>query len=180
MWFTEDPWPPVLILGVIAIVFGLAWNATRRGKFFLMAGGTVFLALGVLIGEEMVVTDSERVEDRVLKLADAVRRSESEKVLTFFADDADDLRKHIAGHLDDVKFEDLHIADLKVEVEPGGTQAKSEFRANGSGTWRGTLSTNFATRWRLTWQNESGTWKVIQIERLDPIKGHVIGTWSGM
>ena len=180
MWFTEDPWPPVLILGVIAVVFGLAWNATRRGKFLLLAVGTVLLALAVFVGEEMYETESERVEDRVLKLAAAVRRSETETVLTFFAADADNLRNQIAGHLGNVKFEDLHISDIRVKLEPGETEAHSDFRANGMATWRETFSSNFATRWNLTWLNEGGTWKVSQIERMDPIKGDVIGTWSGL
>ena len=177
-WFTEDPWPPVLILAVMALVFGLAWNATRRGVFFLAAVGAVFLGLAVFIGEEMIVTESERVEEQVLALADAVRRGENEKVPAFFASSADDLRKEIAAHVEDVQFEDLRITDLAVTLEPGGTQAQSHFRANGSGTWKKTLSSNFSTRWNLTWRNEGGTWKVVQVERLDPIKGEVIGTWS--
>ncbi len=180
MWFTEDPWPPVLILAVFAVVFGLAWNATRRKVFLLLAAGMLFLGFAVFVGEEMIETESEKVQSRVLALADAVRHGEKEQVQGYFAADAQSLRQQVAAHVDDIQFEELRITGLKVEVNPEGTQAQSDFHANGSGTFRKTLSSNFATRWNLTWQKEAGVWKVVQIERLDPIQGNVIGTWSGM
>lgn len=181
MWFIEDPWPPVLILAVVALVFGLAWNATHRSLYFLSALGCVALGLVVLVVEEMVVTEAEEVEAQVYALAEAVTRGEHEKVLDFLSKDAGSLRAQIGSHMEDIQVEDnLRITDLQVAHESGSSQAKSHFRANGSVTWKKSFTDNIATRWNLTWEKNQGTWKIIQVERLHPIKDEVIGTWSDL
>jgi hypothetical protein len=76
--------------------------------------------------------------------------------------------------------DDLRITALEVTLEPGGKQARSHFRANGTVTWTKTLTHTGPTRWNLTWQKAGETWKVIQVERLDPIKGEVISTWGDL
>ena len=180
MWFTEDPWPPVMVLGVVAVVFGIAWHATRRGMYFLAAAGSVLLMLVVLIAEEMIVTDAEQVEARVLALTDDVVKGDIEKVLSYISDDAGGLKSDVESRLEHVKIDEgLRITDLAVTMQPGGLQAKSHFRANGAGSYK-SLSHNFATRWNLTWQKEAGTWKLIKIEQLEPINGDVLDTWPGI
>lgn len=180
MWFTEDPWPPVMVLVVLAVVFGLAWNATRRGRYILLALGLVVLAFGVLVVEELVVTQAEEVEARVLALADDVVRGDVEKVLGYFSDEAQSVKSAIGSRLEDVQVEeDLRITDLQVTMDSAGTQAESHFRANGRVSYRSWTS-NTSTRWNLTWQKEGTSWKILKVERLDPIEGEVINTWSGL
>jgi hypothetical protein len=179
MWFIEDPWPPILILAVIAMVFGFAWNANHRGLYFLSALGCVALGFVVLVVEELIITESEEVEAEVYALAEAVTKGEQEQVLDFFAGDAGRLRAAIASRMDDIQVEDnLRITGLQVEMQNNGTEAQSDFRANGTVTLKNMGSYNGPTRWNLTWEKNEGTWKIIQVEQLDPIKGHVISTWS--
>jgi hypothetical protein len=180
MWFTEDPWPPLLILALLAIVFGIAWNATRRGLYFLITAGLVALGLLVFLAEEVIQTESERVEAQVHALAEAVEKGDAERVLAFISKEAPGLRELIGSRIQDVDVDEgLRITDLQVTRDGPGGKAKSHFRANGSGTWRKTLSHTFTTRWNLTWQKEGETWRVIQVEQLDPIKGDVINEWKG-
>jgi hypothetical protein len=179
MWFTEDPWPPVLILAVLALVFGLAWHANQRPRHLLLAIGCAGLGLVVLIVEEMIVTEAEEVEAQVYALAEAVTREDYEKVLDFLSAEAGPLRAEVGSVIQDVEVEDnLRITDLRVSHKSGSDTAESHFRANGSVTWRKSFTSNVTTRWNLTWRKAEGAWKIIQIERLDPIKGEVIDTWS--
>lgn len=179
MWFIDDPWPPVLILALLAVVFGLAWNSNRRGWYLLSALACVGLAFVVLVVEEMIITEAEEVEARVHELADLVSREDYEKVLDFLAGDAKDLRAEIGSHIQDVEIEDnLRITDVRVTYEPDTGKAVSHFRANGTVTWRKSLTQQVSTRWNLTWKKADGAWKIIQIDRLDPIKGEIIDTWS--
>ncbi len=179
MWFIEDPWPPVLFLGVLAVVFGLAWNATRRKRYLLFALGSVLLGFMTLVVEEMIITEAEQVEARVYALAEAVMQEDVDRVLSFLA--ADNLQAEIGSQLPNVEIEDdLRITALEVTHEPGTDTALSHFRANGRITWRNTYTYNSPTRWNLTWQRIDGVWRITQIERLHPIEGNVIGTWDAL
>ncbi len=179
IWFTEDPWPPILILALLAIVYGIAWNATHRGLYLLTTIGLIGLGFVVLIAEELIETESEKVEAQVHALADAVKEGDPETVIAFISTEAGGLRQLIGSRIQDVDVaDDLRITDLQVTLESSAEKAKSHFRANGTGTLKQSFSHNFTTRWNLTWQKERETWKVIQIDQLDPIKGDVINEWS--
>lgn len=179
-WFTEDPWPPLIIFVVLAFVFGIAWYSTRRGVYFVTAIAMVVLGLVLLVVEEAIVTQAEEVEARVLALADAVVEGKPETVLSFFAAGTDDLQSTIATNLKQVDVRPgLRITDLDVTHEPEARDAQAHFRANGEVLYNGITYTS-ATRWRLSWVKEEGTWNVTQVERLDPIRGEVIDTWGGL
>jgi hypothetical protein len=65
MWFTETPWPPFIILSIISAGFFSLWYAQRRPR--QLQASIAFLALGglVIIVEQLIVTESERVEANV-------------------------------------------------------------------------------------------------------------------
>ncbi len=133
MWFTEDPWPPVLILALAALVFGLAWKFNRRHLYLLSALGCMGLGLAVLIVEEMIVTPTEEVEARVNELVDAVTKGENAKVLDFLAGDTNGLREAIRSQLENIQVQDMRITGLQVTLEPAGDKAESNFRAERNG-----------------------------------------------
>ncbi len=178
MWFTEDPWPPVLILIVLAVVMGIAWNATRRGKYILFGFGAVVMGLGVLVVEDMIITPGEELEAQVLALADAVKRGDTPTVLEFFKSEA--LKSTVGSQLENITIEgDLPITDLEVQVDDKAITAVSHFRANTSARWKKAPPVSGPSRWNLYWERTATQpWKIHKIERLDPIKGNVINTWS--
>lgn len=181
MWFTEDPWPPIIVLAVLALVFGIAWNATRRGVYFVTAIGMLVLGVIVLIVEDSIVTESEEVEARVLALGDAVVDGNPKTVSSFFAAGTEDLQSTITNNLKIVDVRPgLRITDMEITHEPGTSQAQSHFRANGEVLVRSSITYTSPTRWNLSWKKEDGTWKVAQIQRLEPIKGDVISTWGDL
>ena len=106
MWFTEDPWPPILMLALCAIVFGIAWNATRRGLYLLVTLGIVGLAGLVFVVEQLILTEGEQVEAQVHELAAAVVEGDSRLVISFIATDAKGLRELIASRIEDVDIDE--------------------------------------------------------------------------
>ena len=173
MWFTETPWPPILICSVIAILFAVVWYAKQRAVFLL--GVPVMLVCGVAIYfvEQSIVTEAELVEAAVLDLAETVERGDTEETLSFISANATALRLVIGTALTLVTVEDdLRITDLNVTMMAQNSRAKSHFRANGSFTHRSLGATsNRPTRWELTWQREGGEWKIVKVDMLDPITG---------
>jgi hypothetical protein len=181
MWFTEDPWPPLMILALLAIVFGIAWNATHRGLYLFITAGLIALGGLVFIVEELIETKSEQVEARVYALANAVVDGDPAKVISFISPEAKGLREEIGSGMEEVDVDEgLRITDVEVTMDDSATQAKTHFRANGMGTLRKTFSHAFTTRWNVTWKKEGETWRIVQIEQLELYKDEVINEWKGL
>ena len=59
MWFTENPWPPMLIAALAAVVFLMMWSGNRRGLHFVLAVACLLAAAGIYLLERLIVTDGE-------------------------------------------------------------------------------------------------------------------------
>jgi hypothetical protein len=133
MWFTETPWPPIVILSVIAAVCYGLWHTGGRSIFFSVAVGCLLLAVGVYVGEKMIVTDAEKVEALVYELADAVEADDAEKALAHISHNAEAERGLVKTGIDLIDVEgNLRITDLQVELFSENSRARSHFRANGT------------------------------------------------
>lgn len=179
MWLTDNPWPPIVILGMGAVVCAAAWYPRKNAKFLVAAAALCLAAVGVYFVEGMILTEEEQVEAQVLGVTDAFRRQDLEGTLAFFSPRAEaerSLVRQAEAVIDEVHS--LRITDMSVELLAENTRAKSHFRANGevSVSAAGLSHRNrFTTRWRLTWQKEADQWKVIEVHRLHPIRGDEIG-----
>ena len=70
------------------------------------------------------------------------------------------------------RVENLRISDMDVTLLADGSRAKSRFRANGTVEVTGFGNVGHKpSQWMLTWQQEGGLWKVVDVERLDTITG---------
>lgn len=178
-WFTETPWPPVVLLSVLAALAVAGWLGTQRGMY-LVAVGVIAAACGaVILVERLVVTEAEIVEQRVRDLADAFRTKDLERTLSFFSATAVPERFAITGAILVVTVhDDLTITDMDVELTAAGSRATSHFRANASVDGIGYAAQGRRpSRWRLTWQKEGADWKVVRIEQLDPVNGAPLDLW---
>ncbi|HLQ46903.1 MAG TPA: hypothetical protein VK137_19310, partial [Planctomycetaceae bacterium] len=74
MWFTETPWPPIIILCVIGVLLFLGWLSQRRTGY--LAGVALCVALSgfVWVLERQIVTEREQVEQRLLDFAATFQR----------------------------------------------------------------------------------------------------------
>src|SRR5579863_9661914 len=175
IWFTETPWPPIIILAIAAIVCLAAWASQKRG--FWLVGGVLAVAaiVAVYFIERSIVTEAERVEQSVHSLAAAVQRKDREAALAFFSVQAPELRNQIQQGLSLVEFPNgIDIKDVQVRTSNEETRAVSHFRANGTVSVSGVASRHVATRWSVTWQREGTQWKIIEVQRLHPYKDEKI------
>src|SRR5258708_21859184 len=162
-WFTENPWPLMIILAIAAIAFGAAWMSEKRG-LWLAAGLLSFGAvIGVYLIERSIVTEAERVEQSVHDLAAAFQRKDKEGTLSYFSVQAPELRTQVGQALDWVEMPNgIDIKDVHVRTSNENTRAVSHFRANGTVSFRGMGSQHAASRWAVTWQKEGTQWKIIE------------------
>ena len=172
MWFTETPWPPILICLAIGAFLVYRFSVTQRSVFLGAALAMVGLMVGIFFIEQAVVTESEQIEAKVYLLADAVRQDDIEGTLSFLSPREDKLRARISVPLTlyDVG-DDMRITDLHVRMEAEDSIGISHFRANGTITGKASnLGGRGATRWELTWRRVEDDWKITRIVRLHPIR----------
>ena len=172
MWFTDTPWPPILICVVIGVILFLVWSSNKRGMYLLAAGGTIVAAAMVFVVEQIVITEAERVEANVYALADAVKADNIDQTMSFFSERAGGGRAKIATAMSLYDIDDnMRITGLQVEIIAANSIGTSRFRANGMVTGKGSgIRGRGTTRWLLTWSREEGEWKITDVKRLHPFR----------
>jgi len=179
MWFTDNPWPPIVLFACLAVVFFAVWTSKRR-KILLVAAAAMLVLVGATyVLEESIVTDEELVERELLQMTDAFHRHDIEGTLEFFSAQSDPFRGYVrqAGEMI-TEINTLRITDIDIKLLAEGSRAKTHFRANGQATAVAVGLQRFSTRWELTWQREGDAWKVINVERLDPMSRETIPPFS--
>ena len=180
-YLTENPWPLALTFAFVALF--LAFFAMRSGesKFWKIAAAFVALAVIPFVTDQLIQTDREVVMDELLRLRDTVVSGNATATLEL-VDGKDALpgsaAETIRQGMSIVKVhEGLRIKS--VQVETNGTEATSDFRANGTVDVKGVASNRHAaTRWRLKWVKRAAGWKIKVVERLNPLTGEVMGVFS--
>lgn len=173
MWFTETPWPPILICSVLAVLLAAAWQATGRAAHLAGIAALAGAVLAIFLAERWIVTDAEEIEASVSGLTTAFQQKNLEQCLEYISPTAPLYRGMLTAAMNLVDVgEDLRITDLDVTMKAENSRGVSHFRANATVSVKGYGSQGRQpSRWQLTWQREEGRWRVIRIQRLDPITG---------
>lgn len=177
MWLTENPWPPVVILIVAAIGCAWMWRERQQSWWLVGAIASIALAGGALVFERAIVTPREQIEQHIRDMAQAFEDRDQQQVLDFVSLQAEQVRNQVQlGFAMVEKVENLRITDTSVTMLAAGSRARLHFRANGTIVARGYGDIGHRpTRWLMTWQQEGGQWKIIDIQRLNPMTGEPIG-----
>jgi hypothetical protein len=177
MWFTETPWPPILICSVFAVCLVAMWQANRRTGTVLAAGLLVIASVAIYFVEQAIVTESEQLEAAVIDLTDAFRRNDQKTMLSFFSKSAIAEQLAVIGAMKLVDVgKDLRVTDDYVQFKAENSRAILHFRANATIKLSGRDFGKQPSRWELTWQREADDWKIIRVQRLNPINGKPMGT----
>lgn len=138
---------------------------------------SIVLAGGALVFERATVTPREQIQQHILDMAQAFEDREEEQVLDYVSVQAEHLRNQVRlGFATVEKVENLRITDTSVTMLAANSRARLHFRANGTFTVRGYGDIGHKpTRWQMTWQQEGGLWKIIDVQRLNPMTGEPIG-----
>jgi hypothetical protein len=186
MWFTETAWPPAILLCVAAVLFFVGWLSRRKAAFLAGAIGCLALCGVVFVIEQQIVTEREKVEQRLLEFTAAFQRDSlrqgvanlllggrEPECFQMIGAHADEVRRMAAQALAMVDVaDDVRISDVRTKLTNQGSRAITQFRASATVSAGGYNSGGRQpTRWEVTWQREQGTWKIIRVTRLHFMTG---------
>lgn len=172
-WFTETAWPPIVILLSAAGALLALFASTQRAKYLLAAIALVLPVPVIYLVERRIVTERERVEASVYGVVAAFERQDRSETLRHFSERAMLLRFAAGKALDFVQPRGrMSVTDVAITMRNQDTRALSHFRANGPIAAVGFGDVGVRTsRWEVTWQKEGGEWRIVNVQRLDPITG---------
>lgn len=171
MWFTETPWPPIAILGLVGLAFAILAASKQSGKYQIAAVLCLLGCVAIWLIEREIVTEAERVEQRVLDLVAAFQRNDAEQTLSYFSSQAPDMRRlaEVALRMVDID-PDYRITDLRVTLRSNETLAEAHFRANADATLANFGRIGYKpTRWIVHWRKEAGEWAIIEVIRMSVV-----------
>jgi hypothetical protein len=173
VWFTENPWPPIVIAGLLALIFIVLWRSSGRGLHLMLAAALIVFCIGTYFAERAIVTEGERLQQRVVELCDAFRQKQREKTLDYVSDSQPALKAIFAAALELVTIQsDFRLSDFQTTLTNENSRAQVHFRANATISVQGFGDVGYQpARLILTFQREKGDWKIIGVDRLNPITG---------
>ena len=172
-WFTENPWPLLLILAGSAIVALISGAPKARSA----AVACVLAAIGFYVLESAIVTPAEEVETQLQTMLESFRIRDQSSIDACIAEEAPGLKETARKGLEMVTLtKDFHIKDLAVTLREDGQTADAHLRANGTlKITHSDMLTLVFTRWQTTWKFVGSGWKLVEVRRLDPVNGQEMG-----
>ena len=172
MWFTENPWPPMLIAALAAVVFLMLWSSNRRGLHFVLAAACLLAGAGIYLLERLIVTEGERLQQRVVQLC-LDFRDKKPAVVGYVSDSFPQLKDMFTEALATVTIQsDLRMSDFQVKLTDDHSHGTVRFRANATINVSGYGDVGYQpAQLELVFQREKGEWKIIEIKRFNPING---------
>lgn len=171
-------------LGILGAVFLVALKLSQQGKFLVWAGAAFGLAGLALLVEWLWVTDSERIEQVVYDLRQAVAASDVPGVLALLTPDVQyaqsdhsvsgaAARGFITTELAKVRFDFIRITHLEARAFQQSRRGKAMFRVLASGSYQtsivaynfGTTNLDFSLGFREVGPR---TWRVERISLTRP------------
>lgn len=171
MWFTEDPWPPMLICGLAGLL-AAAWFVSSRRLLAIGVAVLLFAAGAAIYFVELaIVTPAEEVEQLTVQLCHDFQQQKPQ-VLEAFSPSRPELRNQCAAALMLVKVDpDLRVTDLTSRVTNAGSRGVCRFRANATISLMGHGSVGHQpARFEITWAREPEGWKIIEVQRLHVLR----------
>ncbi|HWC88095.1 MAG TPA: hypothetical protein VG433_00510 [Pirellulales bacterium] len=108
-WFTENPWPFLLVGLLVEVVLVVILISTGRGALLSAIAGVAVLNIVLLVTERIVVTDREQVAATLDELAGALTTGDAPTVLAFIAPSATELRARAEHGLQQVKINEARV-----------------------------------------------------------------------
>jgi hypothetical protein len=166
----------MIIAAIVALIFLAMWNSNRRNLHLILAVACLLLAVGFYYLERIIVTDGERLQEIVVHLCQDFR-DKNPRVSEYVSDTHPEYKVMFATAMAMVNVHnDLRLSDFQTKINEKGTEGTVHFRANASLTISGFGDVGYQpARLVLTFQREKDGWKIINIQRLNPLNGKDMG-----
>ena len=180
MNFSESYWPGIALCGIFAMLFLMIWNVTQKRRFMYASYACIAVSPLFVLFDRAQVTEREKIEQAVVSMTNHFRLGEIDRVVSWVSPDHKEVEAAIRGasKLVSVKS-DIRLTDMRVELLADNSIGKIDFRANTELAVNGAGDVGrHPTRWLLTWHKEGGEWKLVQIERKNPLTGEIVGVFD--
>ena len=176
MWYGETVWPTLVGLGTIAILTGMRWWERRQTPLLMIALLCVPAAIGAVVLERKIVTPREVVAGKVAELVHEFEKQNAPAVRNLISDRAPELQTMAANALSKVAIKNVNLTDVNVEMSGEDIlRARTHFRVNADVVLSDVSPfPRQPTRWIVTWEEEAGGWRIIEVLQLDPITGETV------
>jgi len=173
---TENPWPLIILLFVVAVGLGIAWSRRQQPQFLIGIGLCLLLSIGVWVLDRSVVTTREALADNVVQMTKAFQERDLDRTISYVSPHARALRMLIGTAYNILEIrDDMRVTDIQVEMKGQETRAVTRFRVNATFIPHipgyPEAQNRVATRWEAKWQLEGDQWRMIDIIELNPITG---------
>jgi len=174
MWIFEQSLP-IIIIAVIggAILAGTMLQTGKQLFLYLLIGWIAICGL-LLALEYSIVTDGERIEAVIYRIAEALEANDVEGVKSYISDDSPDLKAEAERQMGYVQIESVKLKrNLEVTINLGSTPiigvAKLNIKVVGHLKDNAGYGGDFATFMVLTFQQDADDqWRVISYQFFDP------------
>jgi hypothetical protein len=130
-WLFEDPSLVLTLGGIAAAVVLIAFFQSGRGVWLVWLAAVLLMVAALWGLERLIVTDREQIENTFYAAAEGLEAGDADAVLAHVAPAAKSLRDDITSRMRAHRFEDVRIADLRIEFadrEPTAAQARATGR----------------------------------------------------
>ncbi len=131
-WLLESPWPALVVGGLLVLTFWGAWRQTLQRRHFWSMIAALAVTLGLLVLEQVVVTETEQVEATLHQIARALEQNDVEQVLGFLHPQARSARQALRRILPQVRIIRASLSDVQVQWDPNADPPRAHVRLWGS------------------------------------------------
>jgi len=163
-WLFDSPF--TILLGAVAIGFflGVAWVQTGKNAFVYAIGGVVAVAIGLLVLERAVETDTEKVRKLLYQIAADIEDNDAEAVVQYVVSSQPELAEQGKREMKRYTFSQVQITKIHSITENPDKQPPSvvaEFNVLvGLGNQEFALD-NRPIFFKVTfWKDTDGQWKI--------------------
>lgn len=178
-WITENPFPLLLIFGLLALALFAAWGNSKKPGYFFTGVGMMALAIVALLTEQVIVTPGEEVEARTSQLCREFQRKDPH-IFTMISAQSPELKTLIETGFKVVQVsDDLHIDHMETRTIESGNRVVIRFRIRATMTIEHLGNVGSRTGlFELVWVREAGDWKLLRVNRLNPVTNDPIEVLS--
>lgn len=183
-WFTENAFQP-LMLGLLAAFVCGAFSFMLKNKVLLWVTlGIVAATISIVVIEQVIETDSERVTKNLLGISAALSRNDLESVLGFISDSSPQLKAEAKREMRVIEFESVTVFGLsepEIDLSTDPPTAIIEF--NGRVSADATRSSFHAAgvgvaRFKLYYEKtDDGDWKITRYEQFRITQNDMMRGW---
>jgi hypothetical protein len=163
-WLLDSPF--TILLGAVAIGFllGVAWVQTGKNTFLYSIAGVALAAIGLLVLERTVETDTEKVRKLLYQIAAEIEANDTDAVLQHIVSSRPELAKQGRDNMRPYTFTHVTITKIHEVIEFPDKQPPSvvsEFNVLVGVEGGGMGVENQPIYFKVTfWKDTDGLWKI--------------------